>query len=96
MPRSFVATTLHSDLKYGDLKMICKCDDNLNIPDFHRNLDMRPFYDALYYIKVSNLHKVLISNSKFTMRNTPLWTRHKLLCLTSLRNYLAVLIRLPK
>ena len=43
MPRSFVATTLHSDLKYGDLKMVCKCGDNLNIPDFHRNLDMKPF-----------------------------------------------------
>ena len=94
MPRSFVATTLHSDLKYGDLKMVCKCGDNLNIPDFHRNLDMKPFYGALYYIKVSNMYKVLIS--KFNARNTPLWTRHQWLCLTSLRNYLAVLIRLPK
>ena len=63
MPRSFVATTLHSDLKYGDLKMVCKCGDNLNIPDFHRNLDMKPFYGALYYIKVSNMYKVLIQNS---------------------------------
>ena len=47
MPRSFVATTLHSDLKYGDLKMVCKCGDNLNIPDFHRNLDMKPVYTKL-------------------------------------------------
>ena len=48
MPRSFVATTLHSDLKYGDLKMVCKCGDNLNILDFDRNLDMKPFYNAMY------------------------------------------------
>ena len=40
MPRSFVATTLHSDLKYGDLKMVCKCGDNLNILDFDKNLDI--------------------------------------------------------
>ena len=47
MPRSFVATTLHSDLKYDDLRMLRKCGDNLNILDFDRNLDMKPFYDAL-------------------------------------------------
>ena len=78
--------------------MVCKHGDNLNILDFDRNLDMKPFHstsrDVLYYIKVSNLYKVLIS--KFNVRNTPLWTRHQWLCLTSLRNYLAVLIRLPK
>ena len=47
MPRSFVSTTLHSDLKYGDLKMVCICGDNLNILDFDRNLDMKLRYTEL-------------------------------------------------
>ena len=63
MPRSFVATTLHSDLKYDDLRMLRKCGDNLNILDFDRNLDMKPFYDDLYYVNICNLYKVLIQNS---------------------------------